>query len=159
SFPTPNTDWSVEIALDVEWAHAIAPGATILLVEAHSNSYADLLTAVDYARNYPGVAAVSMSWGGNEIGSETSFDSDFTTPAGHSGVTFFASTGDSGAPALAPSVSSHVVAVGGTSLTVDASGNWIDESGWSGGGGGISTYISQPGYQNNLAIYGASANG
>ncbi len=159
SFPTPDQDWSVEIALDVEWAHAIAPKAKILLVEANSDSYADLLTAVDFARNYGNVATVSMSWGGSELSSETSFDSHFTTPVGHQGVTFFASTGDSGAPALAPSVSSHVVAVGGTSLTVDAAGDWIDESAWSGGGGGLSTYITEPSYQQGLTIFGASANG
>jgi hypothetical protein len=159
TFPSPDQDWSVEIALDVEWAHAIAPKARILLVEANSNSYADLLTAVDYARSYAGVDAVSMSWGGSEISNETSFDSHFTTPAGHSGITFFASAGDSGAPALTPSVSAHVVSVGGTNLTVDAAGDWLNESGWSGGGGGISAYITKPSYQNNLTIYGASADG
>jgi hypothetical protein len=159
SFPGPDPDWSVEIALDVEWAHAMAPGAGVLLVEANSNSYADLLTAVDFARNYPGVAAVSMSWGGSEFSGETAFDSHFTTPAGHPGVTFFASTGDNGAPALAPAVSSHVVAVGGTSLTLDSSGGWSGESAWGGGGGGISTYVTQPGYQDGLTIYYADANG
>jgi hypothetical protein len=159
TFPSANADWSIEIALDIEWAHAIAPKANILLVEANSNSYADLLKAVDYARNSPGVATVSMSWGGGEISSETSFDSHFTTPAGHPGVTFFASTGDSGAPALAPSVSSHVVAVGGTSLNIDSAGDWLGESAWSDGGGGISKYITQPSYQNNLAIFGGTANG
>jgi hypothetical protein len=159
SFPSPDPDWSVEIALDVEWAHAMAPGANILLLEANSNSYTDLLTAVDYARNYPGVATVSMSWGGSEFSGEKAFDSHFTTPAGHSGVTFFAATGDNGAPALTPSVSSHVVAVGGTSLTVNSAGAWTDESAWSGGGGGISTYLAQPSYQDNLTIYHASANG
>jgi hypothetical protein len=159
SFPIADSDWSVEIALDVEWAHAVAPAARILLVEANSNSYADLLTAVNYARNYQGVTAVSMSWGGSEFSGETAMDSYFTTPAGHGGVTFFASAGDSGAPALAPSVSSHVVSVGGTSLNVDAAGDYIDETGWSGGGGGISGYVTAPSYQNNLAIYGANAFG
>ena len=60
------TGWSVETALDVEWAHAIAPKANILLVEAHSSSIGDLMSAVDYARNQPGVTAVSMSWGIDE---------------------------------------------------------------------------------------------
>ncbi|HEX5272577.1 MAG TPA: hypothetical protein VFW33_18900, partial [Gemmataceae bacterium] len=159
SFPIPDEDWSVEIALDVEWAHAIAPRASLLLVEANSASFADLLTAVDYARNYPSVATVSMSWGGSEFGGETAFDSHFTTPAGHPGVSFFAATGDSGAPALTPAVSSHVVAAGGTSLTVGPAGDWIDESAWAGGGGGISTYVARPGYQDNLVIYGAAAGG
>src|SRR5262249_2456702 len=84
SYPATDSGWALEIALDVEWAHAVAPGANILLVEATSNSLTDLLTAVDYARNYPGVSAVSMSWGSSEFSSEASNDYHFTTPAGHS---------------------------------------------------------------------------
>jgi len=159
SFPSPDPDWSIEIGLDVEWAHAIAPAASILLVEANSNSYSDLLAGVNYARNYPGVVTVSMSWGGSEFSGETAFDSYFTTPAGHNGVTFFASSGDAGAPAEVPSISSHVVSVGGTSLTLNGSGDWSAETGWSGSGGGISAYVSQPSYQNNLSIFGEDAGG
>jgi hypothetical protein len=159
SFPSPNLEWAVEIALDVEWAHAIAPQAKILLVEAHSNSFADLLTGVDYARNYPGVATVSMSWAGAESTADASYESHFTIPSGHGPITFFASAGDTGTPAGFPAVSDHVVAVGGTTLTVDSSGNWASESGWSAGGGGTSAYVSQPSYQDNLVIYGAAANG
>lgn len=151
--PSPDRDWSVEIGLDVEWAHAIAPAASILLVEAHSNSYADLLRAVDFARRVPGVSAVSMSWGSGEFRGETAFDAYFTTPAGHAGVTFLASSGDGGAPALFPSVSAHVVSVGGTSLQVDPTNEWLDESGWAGGGGGISRFVRQPAYQKSLAIF------
>src|SRR5580765_6139495 len=64
----PNTDagWAGEIALDVAWAHAIAPAADILLVEANSAQDGDLMAAVDYARRAAGVSAVSMSWGGSE---------------------------------------------------------------------------------------------
>src|ERR1700722_13082922 len=63
SFPKADSGWAGEIELDVEWAHAIAPSAKIVLVEANSSSLTDLLRAVDYARNYTGVVAVSMSWG------------------------------------------------------------------------------------------------
>src|SRR5262245_57358126 len=101
--PASDSGWSEEIALDVEWAHAIAPGAHIMLVEAKSDSLTDLLGAVDYARRQPTVAAVSMSWGTNEFRSEASYDSYFTTPSGHSGVTFVAASGDNGAPATWPS--------------------------------------------------------
>ena len=97
AMPVANSGWATEIALDVEWSHAIAPAANILLVEANSNSFADLLTAVNTARNAPGVVAVSMSWGGSEFLGETSYDNDFTTPVGHVGVSFFASSGDGGA--------------------------------------------------------------
>ncbi len=95
AMPAADAGWATEISLDVEWAHAIAPGASILLVEANSSSFSDLLTAVNYARNAPDVATVSMSWGGGEFSGENSYDSDFTTPAGHSGVSFFVASGDS----------------------------------------------------------------
>ena len=149
SAPPANTGWASEIALDVEWAHAIAPGASILLVEAKSNSMTDLMTAVSYARSQTGVVAVSMSWGGGEFSSESTYDSYFTTPTGHAGVAFFASSGDAGAPVSYPAVSPNVVSVGGTSLRLN-SGNYFSESGWSGSGGGISAYESQPAYQNGV---------
>ena len=58
--------------LDVEWAHAMAPGANILVVEAApsgspTQELQNLLNAVNTARNSPGVVAVSMSWGFNEL--------------------------------------------------------------------------------------------
>ena len=150
----PGTDstkgWEVEESLDVEWAHALAPGAKIVLVEANSASDADLFAAVTTAANLAGVSVVSMSFGGGEFSSEASYDSVFTTPAGHQGVTFVASTGDNGAPGGFPAYSSNVLAVGGTTLSVDSSGNYVSESGWSGSGGGISTYESQPSYQNGV---------
>jgi subtilase family serine protease len=149
TMPAADLGWGSEIVLDVEWAHAIAPGASILLVEANSNSYSDLMTAVDYARRQPGVVAVSMSWGGGEFSSETSYDSFFTTPAGHGGVAFFASSGDTGAPVSYPAVSPNVVSVGGTSLRLSGS-TYGSESGWSGSGGGISLYESKPSYQNGV---------
>jgi subtilase family serine protease len=140
--------WALEESLDIEWAHAIAPQANIILYEANSSSYNDLITAaVNTARNNPNVTAISMSFGGGEFSSQTSLDSYFTTPAGHSGVTFVASTGDSGAPGGYPSYSPNVIAVGGTTLSVDASGNYLGETGWSNGGGGVSAYEAEPSYQ------------
>ncbi len=147
NLPTANAGWITEIALDVEWAHAIAPAANILLVEANSASFGDLLTAVDTARHTSGVVAVSMSWGGSEFSGETSYDSHFTTPSGHAGVTFVASSGDSGAPVDYPAASPNVLTVGGTSLFLNADNSWKSETGWSGSGGGISAYENQPGYQ------------
>jgi subtilisin-like proprotein convertase family protein len=147
AYPTGDTGWGTEIALDVEWAHAVAPRAAILLVEANSPSYADLFAAVVYAKSVPGVSAVSMSFGGNEFSGETSYDDTFTTPAGHAGVTFLASTGDSGAPGGYPAYSPRVVAVGGTRLTVGSDGSYGGETGWSGSGGGVSTVEAKPGYQ------------
>ena len=85
---------------------------------------------MDLARNAPGVVAVSMSWGFSETASETAFDSHFQTPAGHQGVTFLAASGDNGTangPDY-PSSSPRVVAVGGTTLTTDLSGNYVGEA-------------------------------
>jgi sugar lactone lactonase YvrE len=144
-------DWEVEEALDIEWAHAAAPDANIMLVEANSASSSDLLTAVNYARQQPGVSVVSMSWGSGEYSTEASSDSDFTTPTGHAGVTFVASTGDDGAPGEWPAYSPNVLAVGGTTLTInDSTGAYVSETGWSGSGGGISSYESQPSYQKGV---------
>jgi hypothetical protein len=151
SIPKTDAGWAMEIALDVEWAHAIAPAAKILLVEASSNSISDLMTAVDYASSKATV--VSMSWGGGEFSGEASYDYHFL----RNGVTFVASSGDAGSPALWPSVSPNVVSVGGTSLYLNMYGNRVigpqgsDEVAWSGSGGGPSAYESQPTYQGGFA--------
>src|SRR5262249_48404067 len=98
-------NWETETALDVEWAHAMAPGASLLLVEAKAPTDVDLMqTAVDYARRQPGVSVISMSFGSDEYSGETAFDSLFTTVPGHGGVTFVAASGDSGQPPIYPAV-------------------------------------------------------
>src|SRR5262249_2838814 len=132
--------WGLETSLDVEWAHVVAPKATILVVEASSASYADLMTAVNTARNYSGVRGGSMSWRGNEASSLYSqYDSYFTTPSGHQGVTFVASSGDSGAYGTStskiveyPASSPNVLGVGGTKLTTSG-GSYSSEKGWGNG--------------------------
>src|SRR2546421_472012 len=70
ALPAPNVNWAIETALDVQWAHAIAPQARILLVEASSAFGGDLMAAVDFARRQPGVSVVSMSWGSREFAGE-----------------------------------------------------------------------------------------
>jgi len=159
TYPAANKGWAGEIALDVEWAHAIAPLANILLVEAFDNSWANLSAAVQYAARQPGVVAVSMSWGGGEFPGEQSFDSTFTTPAGHAGVTFVASSGDTGAPASYPAVSPNVLSVGGTTLTLNSSGNIASETAWGGSGGGISTQEEQPSYQRGIVTQSTTRRG
>ena len=140
-----NAGWALETALDIEWAHAVAPKANIVLVEARSASLSYLLSAVDTAANRPGVVSVSMSWGAGEFSSEASYDSHFNK----TGVVFLAASGDDGAPAIWPAVASNVVAVGGTTLTDNHDGTY-SESAWSGSGGGISAYESLPAYQSAL---------
>ncbi len=107
--------------------HAVAPGSWIILVEANSQSLADLLSSVSPAASQPGVSVVAMSWGFTEgqavfASDEANYDSYMTAP----GVTFVASTGDYGAadpeyPAFSP----NVVAVGGTSLTLNANAQFL----------------------------------
>lgn len=148
-----NGGWALEISLDVQWAHAIAPSANILLVEASSSSDVDLIAAVDYARTQPGVVAVSMSWGGSEWATESSYDSHFTSS---NGVVFFASSGDSGVGASWPAVSPNVVGVGGTTITFNGVGTLSSETAWSGSGGGVSRYIAEPSYQITYGVQGAN---
>jgi hypothetical protein len=138
AYPRTDSGWALEIALDVEWAHAVAPGAKILLVEASSNSFTNLMAAEDYARLHADY--VSNSWGGNEFSGESSYDGHFTGTRG-----IFVSAGDNGTPAEYPSSSPNVVSVGGTTLQLDASNAITSETGWSSGGGGCSSYESAPG--------------
>jgi parallel beta-helix repeat protein len=145
-----NSEWALEISLDVEWAHAIAPEAKILLVEAISSSQSSLLAAVDYARNRADVVAVSMSWGGSEFLGESSYDSYFTSSYG---AYFYASSGDQGENVSWPASSANVVGVGGTTLTFANDGSVASETAWSGSGGGISEYETEPNYQ---VLYGVS---
>ncbi len=149
-----NSGWAMETALDVEWAHAIAPNAKILLVEATTQSGANLVKAVDYAASQKGVVSISMSWGGAEFPEETSLDSHFKSV---SGALFFASSGDSGTGASWPASSPGVIGVGGTHVALNASGAFSSETAWSGSGGGISAYEKEPAYQSAYSI--AKANG
>jgi subtilase family serine protease len=150
--PAAGTGWDIEASLDVQWAHAMAPGAKLYLVEAQSNLSVDLYCAVSTAGKilttppFKG-GEISMSWGGGEFPGETAVDHVFTT----SGVVYFASTGD--APSTQyPSVSPNVVAVGGTTLSRDpVKGNFIFENTWQSTGGGISLFESRPTYQKGIA--------
>ncbi len=143
--PRANAGWVLEESLDIEWAHAEAPAAKIVLVEAASNSNTNLFNAVQSA-NSLGATEVSMSWGGGEFSGETTLDSHFT----HAGTFYTASAGDSGHAAEYPAASPHVMAVGGTTLNgcsgTSCSG-FKSETTWSGSGGGASAVEPLPGYQ------------
>jgi len=128
-----------ETLLDVEWAHALAPGANIVVFEAAPDklhSFDNFMSAVRAAAQYNGplgqVSVISMSYGAPETDFSSAqlatYDSLFTTPPGHVGITFVASAGDDGAgnqtryqpggfePISYPAASPNVVAVGGTTL-------------------------------------------
>jgi subtilase family serine protease len=153
--PSIDQGWAGEIALDVQWAHAMAPRAKIILVEAFSSSFNNLLMAEDAAARLvarAGGGEVSNSWGGSEFSQQTGFDSHFS----RKGVVFFASTGDhkcSGGGDQCPDVnwpstSPNVVGVGGTSITRSAKGAYRTQSSWIDGGGGLSSVYSRPKFQN-----------
>ena len=159
ALPTTDAGWALEESLDVEWAHAMAPGATIMLVTANSSSLTDLLAAVNYAKNAAGVSVVSMSWGTSDFSGETVYDSSFTTPAGHQGVTFVASAGDTAALPEWPAVSPNVLSVGGTTLNLilnSATGQWTrsSETAWNASGGGNSAFESEPTWQRSVQSSG-----
>jgi kumamolisin len=143
------TGWDVEESLDVQYSHAMAPAATLYLVEAQSDSDADLYCAVVVANGLVAAAGggeVSMSWGGGEYSGETSADVIFKKPD----VVYFAAAGD-GPGVEYPSTSPHVVAVGGTSLSTNSStGDFISENTWQSGGGGVSKYEAKPTYQDGV---------
>ena len=84
-----------------------------------------------------------MSWGSGEFSAETSYDGAFTTPGGHPGVTFVASSGDDGGTVPWPAASPNVLAVGGTMLSRPR-GNYARETAWSGSGGGVSRTSRSP---------------
>jgi len=147
SYPRSDHGWALEISLDVQIVHAICPNCNILLVEAKSNSFANLLAAVDYAAAHANV--VSMSWGGSEFSSETSgsYDGHFS----NSTKAFTASSGDNGYGVTYPSASQHVVAVGGTTLNVSTTGTRTSETAWSGSGSGCSAYEAAESWQKGLS--------
>ena len=174
-----NSGWAVETALDVEWAHASAPGATIDVIVAPDASLQHLLDALAAAIAL-NPTAVSMSWGADESGlaqatcivpgsgtsesCQAAYEGLFASAA--STTTFFASSGDQGAyngthpkslSVSYPASSSAVVGVGGTTLTVDSSNAWASETAWSGSGGGYSALFAEPTYQSGATITDTSA--
>jgi subtilase family serine protease len=143
--------WEGEEALDVQWAHAMAPKAKIVLMEAASNSDTDLFNAVLAANAYigshsTGKGEVSMSWGGSEWSLEILNDVFLTAPY----VVYFASSGDASG-VIYPSASTNVVSTGGTQINRDSSGNYVKQVGstdcGAGCGGGKSAYEGRPSYQ------------
>jgi len=134
--PPIDVGWAQETSMDVEWAHAIAPAAHILLVEAKSDTTVDLFSAIDFARKKRGVVAVSLSWGWNVTPPEApSYNFVFTTPANHrggykkgDGVSFVVAAGDNGVPNAWPDSSVNVISVGGTSLTLNSDGSYASET-------------------------------
>lgn len=150
SYPRPNAGWALETSLDVQTAHAICQNCSILLVEANSSSYNDLMAAVDRAVAM-GAKIISNSYGSSEFAGENAYDSHFN----HPGVAFTFSSGDEGYGAEYPASSPYVTAVGGTTLNLNGS-TYVSETAWSGAGSGCSAYESQPAFQAALGLSGCA---
>lgn len=172
--PHDPSNGSRELTLDLEWSGSMAAGATLDAVYApdgpaqdgYSPSDASMIDALNTAvdpSDVPNVATISMSFGSADGGDPTlttGFETDFATAA-HEGISAFAATGDTGGDVNSdctggpqpeyPSTSPQVVAVGGTSVTLDRDAlgtvTGFSESAWSMGGGGFSTQFSAPTWQ------------
>jgi hypothetical protein len=145
---------AVEATLDIEMAHAIAPGAHILLVTAASSNLADMMAALNYAASLPQVSIVSASWSygyaanSATIANEESQLAQFVAQ----GKVFFASSGDSGQfPGEGPSypaMSAYFTSVGGTQIhSVAASAVSPADTAWLFSGGGASPWVPMPIWQ------------
>jgi subtilase family serine protease len=156
--PLEGQGWDLEESLDAQQACALAPQANIILFEANSNSYTDLLTAVATASTAPyNAQVVSMSWGGSSASGENQYDTYFCNIVNGAGqpVTNVAATGDGGHGTIYPSTSPCVVAAGGTTLVPltaaplanPLSIDYGTESAWSGSGGGIDPYETETSWQ------------
>ena len=150
SCPSSNgTGWDVETALDVEYSHAMAPNAQIIV----SQFCSDPFDGGDTAAEWLGGQAVASLGGGEvsnsfdyngEFSGETEYDQYMTVP----GVVYSSSTGDGGCQANWPASSPNSIGAGGTHIIRDSNGNFTgNESVWSGGGGGVSAYEALPQYQ------------
>jgi len=148
SAPPYNAGWAIEIAMDVQWAHATAPLARIVLLEARGAALSQLTAAIALA-NRMGAGVVSMSFGAGEGSWVGSYDGLFSA----AGSSYLASTGDAGAGVAWPSVSANVLAVGGTTLSYTGTGA-RSETAWTRTGGGLSAYEPEPGYQASVTVPG-----
>ena len=146
--------WDLEIDLDTQWAHAMAPNAQIILVEACSQSLEDLLYAEAVAGmvvTNAGGGDISNSWGCQELicqtaGGQQNADNYFYRYY-YDHITYFASAGDAGGEVIYPSSSPWVISTGGTTVNRNSSLGFVSESCWAGSGGGFSsveTWLSPP---------------
>ncbi len=163
----------VEPEIDIEWAHAMAPNASIYMIETqgwlqtldpNAPNTTGLMNGILCA-NYllqqynGGRGIVSYSNSNQEWPGEKVLDAYFNTP----GIIYIASAGDYSGPARYPAASPYVIGAGGTSIIRDAFGNYVNQVWWNngigndcnpicktGGTGGPSIYETRPSYQNNV---------
>lgn len=162
----PTGGFHIETALDLQWAHAMAPQAKLFLIEAPNNGLGNLFEAAQLGASLVAAAGggeVSMSFGtgefdpslGNSSVSETLFDPFFVFP----GVVFFASSGDSPGTEY-PSVSPNVISAGGTSISRSTNtGDFILENTWQNAGQGSSRVEPRPAFQDGVRFIVGNSRG
>ena len=159
----PDDKWSSEVALDTQMAHAIAPGATIVLVTAASRSGTDLAAAASYAATMPGVTAVSMSYGSDTTPGEAASEDALYAASQANGIVLLAASGDDGYIGTEhyPAASPYVTAVGGTTISAVAGAAGVaNESAWLYSGGGTNPLSTMPAWQSAILSTAAfNANG
>lgn len=175
--PTTPEDrgWLMETTLDVEWAHAIAPAARILLLTSPVNEtegtqgMPQFLKLLRYAQSH-GADVISQSWG---ITEQTLMDrkgraivkqfDQFYAGASKKRISLVTASGDWGTTgpdrslkhdypyrvAQFPASDPHVLTVGGTTISTQADGSRF-EAVWQNGGGGVSKFFAEPAYQKTL---------
>lgn len=122
--------WNGEAMLDLQWAHAIAPEATIIMVQAATAAGPDLYAAVEKAKRILnkgyGGGVVSMSWGTLPPNNENDriYESTFRGPDSRY-ISYIVAAGDITASVGYPETSPNVLSVGGTSLFLDQFGNRV----------------------------------
>ena len=141
--------WSDEISLDLAMASAACPSCRLLLIESAGEDLDSLASAVNTAASY-GPVAISNSWGVTEgDGNAAGIDSDAQAAFNHPGIAITASAGDIAGQVQFPASSPFVTAVGGTTLTADATSTrgW-SETAWAQTGFGCSVVFPAPAWQN-----------
>jgi subtilase family serine protease len=148
------TGWGLETAMDVEWAHVVAPGAALAVVEAKSQLVTSMLAAWNFSLTHHLGQVMSNSWG--TLGKCPFAAKQLLLTAVASRVTVVAASGDNGPgrPWLMtePADCTKALTVGGTTLAVNATGSYLNETPWTGSGGGFSLYSSEPAYQQRANI-------
>ncbi len=155
-----NNSWAMETTLDVAWASVMAPRAVANLVVSPTSRESDLFASVNFAVSMNLGKIISLSWGSDERPQNSLFEPIFQQAVAQ-GIAVFAASGDCGAFAGGspprcdrvrravsyPASSQYVTAVGGTSLILDTQDRYLQETGWNGSGGGVSTVFAMPSWQ------------
>jgi subtilase family serine protease len=145
NYPAPDAGWAKEVSVDLDMVSAACPDCHILLVEAATPDLPVLAAAEDTAAGWPGVVAISNSFGVGEQPAELGWDPHFH----HPGVAIVAASGDSGFGTVYPATSPYVTAVGGTNLQRASNSRGWTETAWSGSGSGCSGYEPKPAWQHD----------